>query len=85
MRKKQEKNVEKNGSRDKKKNIRGKKIAVLVSWFGHSDYKKNQKNYISGKKHEKKCIKKVGQEINRVACKVAPTPRCKKKTEARFF
>ena len=34
----------------------------------------------------KKCIKKVGQEINRVACKLAPTPRCKKKkTEVRFF
>ena len=54
------------------------KIVVLVSWPGHSDYKKNQKNYISGKKHEKKCIKKVGKEINRVACKLAPTPCCKK-------
>ena len=63
----------------------GKKIVVLVSWSGHSDYKKNQKNYISGKKHEKKCIKKVDQEINRVACKVTLTPRCKKKTEARFL
>ena len=42
MRKKQGKNVEKNGSKDKK-NIRGKKIAVLVSWFGHSDYKKTKK------------------------------------------
>ena len=28
---------------------------------------------------KKKCIKKLGQEINRVACKLARTPRYKKK------
>ena len=44
MRKKQEKNVEKNGSIDKK-NIHGEKIAVLVSWPEHSDYKKTKKPY----------------------------------------
>ena len=76
------KNRKKNGSRDKKI-IRGKKIVVLVSWSGHSDYKKNQKKYIIGKKG-KKCIKKLAQEINRVACKLARTPRYKKKIEAHF-
>ena len=57
---------------------------VLVSWPGHSDYKKYQKKYIIGKKR-KKCIKKLGQEINRVACKLARTPRYKKKTVAQFL
>ena len=40
------------------RNICGKKIVVLVSWFEHSDYKKKEKNYISGKKHEKNVLKK---------------------------
>ena len=33
-----------------KKNIRGKKIVVLVSWFGHSDYKKKPKKLYKWKK-----------------------------------
>ena len=56
----------------------GKKIVVLISWPGHSDYKKTSKKYISGKKTGKKCMKKVGPEINRGACKLAQTPRYKK-------
>ena len=43
-----------------KKNIRGKKIVVLISWPGHSDYKKTPKKYISEKKNRKKMYEKSG-------------------------
>ena len=61
----------------KKKIYVGKKIVVLISWPGHSDYKKTPKKYISGKKTGKKCMKKVGPEINRGICKLARIPRYK--------
>ena len=52
--KKQENKYKKNGSRDKKKLYVGKKFGVLVSWHGHSGYKKNQRIYISVKKNRKR-------------------------------
>ena len=41
-----------------KKNIRGKKIVVLVSWPEHSDYKKKTKKIYKRKKKEKNVLKK---------------------------